>query len=59
MQPTIGVSLELFRECRDPLWAPTRTRQITDNRGNVTEYWHMLGGAVLVFTNGRLSSTMF
>jgi len=58
MQPTIGVSLELFRECRDPLWAPTRTRQITDNRGNVTEYWHMLGGAVLVFTNGRLSSTM-
>jgi hypothetical protein len=59
MQPTIGTPLELFRQCSASGWKPSRTRQITDNRGNVTEYWHMHSGAVLVFTNGRLSSTMF
>ena len=54
MQPAIGVDINIFRSCRDRLWAPSSVRT-SQSAYVTTEYWHYGGGRVIVFTNGKLT----
>ena len=54
MQPAIGVDINIFRICRDRLWAPSSVRT-SQSAYVTTEDWHYGGGRVIVFTNGKLT----
>ena len=55
MSPTLGVDLDVFRTCRGIAWAPKSVHTVQTVLGT-TEYWHLVGGGLLVFTNRKLTS---